>query len=271
MARIHPTAIVEDGVRLGADVVIGPFCVVGPDVDLRDGVVLHSHVVVQGKTTLGERTQVYSFASLGQPGQVYKNTSEIGRLEIGARCEIREYVTINCGSPRGDLVTRIGEDCMLMVGAHVAHDCQIGNKVIFANNATLGGHVIVGDHVFFGGLCAVHQFCWVGEHAIIAGVTGLRGHLIPYGSAIGAPATLEGLNVVGLERRGFKRDQIRNLNRGYRKLFHGAGVFAERLLEAERDSGDDMMVTRLCEFIRSADDRRPLCMPPVMSRGGGAR
>lgn len=268
MARIHPTAVVEDGATLGADVIIGPYCVVGREVVLKDGVVLHSHVIVEGKTTLGERTQVYPFASLGQPGQVYKNTSEIGRLEIGARCEVREHVTINCGSPRGDLVTRIGDDCMLMVGAHVAHDCQVGNKVIFANNATLGGHVIVGDHVFLGGLAAVHQFCWIGEHAILAGVTGLRGHLIPYGSAIGSPGHLEGLNVVGLERRGFKRDQIRTLNRGFRKLFHGSGVFAERVAEAEREFSDDPMVTRLVEFIRTADDKRPICMPLVVSRGG---
>ena len=258
MARIHPTASIEDGAVLGADVVIGPFCVIGGEVELKDGVVLRSHVVITGKTSIGEGSKVYSFASLGEPGQIYKNEGEPGRLEIGRGCELREYVTVNCGSPKGDLVTRIGEDCMLMVGAHVAHDCQIGKGVIFANNATLGGHVTIGDKVFLGGLSAVHQFVEIGEHAIIGGMTGVEGHVIPFGRVTGDRATLDGLNIIGLERRGFDRATIRRLDVAFKQLFHGEGTFAERLVSVAQEHGDEPNVQRIVGFIQGVDRRRPL-------------
>lgn len=259
MARIHPTAMVEAGAVLADDVEIGPFCVVGPEVELKAGVVLRSHVVITGRTTLGEDCKVYSFASLGEPGQIYKNAAaEPGRLEIGPRCELREYVTVNCGSPRGDLVTRVGDDCMMMVGSHVAHDCRIGKNVIFANNATLGGHVTVGDNVFLGGLCAVHQFVEIGEQAIIGGMTGVEGHVIPFGRVTGDRATLDGLNIIGLERRGFDRAAIRRLDVAFKQLFHGDGTFAERLASVSEEYADEPNVQRIAAFIKGVDKRRPL-------------
>jgi UDP-N-acetylglucosamine acyltransferase len=258
MPNVHATAIVADGATLADDVVVGPFCVVGPEVVLEAGVVLHAHVTVAGRTRIGRGGQVYPFASLGQPGQIYKNEAEPGRLDIAEGCEIREHVTINCGSPRGDLVTRIGADCMLMVGAHVAHDCQIGRNVIFANNATLGGHVKVGDQVFLGGLSAIHQLVEIGEHAIIGGMTGVGGHVIPFGRVTGDRGHLEGLNIIGLERRGFARDQIRKLDIAFKELFHGEGAFADRLGAVGKAYADDAHVQRILAFIRAADKRRPL-------------
>jgi UDP-N-acetylglucosamine acyltransferase len=262
MARIHPTAVVEPGARFGANVVVGPFSVVGPEVVLGDDVILHSHAIVQGRTTIGAGSQVYPFASLGQPGQIYKNQGQTGSLDIGLRCEIREHVTINCGSPKGDMFTRIGEDTMLMVGAHVAHDCQIGRGVIFANNATLGGHVDVGDGVFLGGLCAIHQFTRIGAFAMISGTTGVRADVIPFGYV--APGGklggfLAGLNVIGMKRRGMTGADLKIVRAAYKELFFGEGVFAERL-DRVAASASHAAVKSIVDFIR-AGGVRELTLP----------
>jgi UDP-N-acetylglucosamine acyltransferase len=267
MTVIHTTALVEPGCTLGAGVTIGPFCLVGPEVVLEEGVVLDAHVSVVGKTRIGAGSRVYPFASLGQPPQIYKSSAEVGRLEIGARCEIREHVTMNCGSPRDKLLTKVGDDCMFMVASHVAHDCVIGDKVIFANNATLGGHVVVGDNVFIGGMSAVHQFSRIGEQAMIGGVTGVEGDVIPFGLVMGDRARLQGLNQVGLRRRGFSREDIHALRNFYQALFLVEGTFAERL---ERARGLDVARTdaaqRILAFIDGAD-KRPLVLP---EQGSGA-
>lgn len=260
MARIHPTAIVEDGAVLGADTVVGPFCVVGPQVVLGDGVELVSHVAVAGLTEIGEGSKVYPFASIGHPPQDLKYHGETSRVVVGRRTTIREQVTISPGTEGGGLLTSVGDDCLLMVGAHVAHDCRVGNQVILVNNATLAGHVTVGDHAILGGLSAVHQWVRIGPHAFLGGLSGLENDLIPFGSAIGDRARLGGLNLVGLKRRGFERDRIHRLRAAYRMLFSDIGTLMERVEAVARDFADEPTVIEIVDFIRVGGDRR-ICMP----------
>ena len=260
MAEIHPTAIVETGAELGEDVLVGPFCTVGPEVALRNGVRLVSHVVVAGRTTIGAGTCVYPFSSIGMPPQDLKFRGEPSSLEIGANNIIREHVTMNPGTEGGGMLTRIGDNGLFMMGAHVAHDCRVGNHVIFANNATLGGHVVVDDYAIIGGLAAVHQFCRVGAHAIIGGVSAVVQDVIPYGSASGDRARLIGLNVVGLRRRDFSRADIQALRTAYRLLFAEEGTLSERLEDVARMYADNAPVMDIVSFIR-ADSARAICQP----------
>ena len=255
--RIHPTAVVDSRAELGDGVEIGPYCCVGPDVRFADEVVLRSHVVVDGRTTLGARTQVYPFASVGLPPQDLKYRGEKSELSIGADTVIRESVTINPGTEGGGMITRVGDHCLLMVGAHVAHDCLVGNHVIMANNATLAGHVVVGDHAIIGGLSAVHQFVRIGDHAMIGGMTGVDHDVIPYGSVLGERGRLAGLNVIGLKRRGFTRDQLQNLRAAYRILFEedSAETIVERVETVIRQFGDDAGVGDLVRFIQAESSR----------------
>jgi UDP-N-acetylglucosamine acyltransferase len=200
--RIHPTALVEDGAVLGADVEIGPFCIVGPGVTLGDGARLLSHVTVIGITTIGARTVVYPQACLGGEGQIRGNDFAEGRLEIGADCVLREMVSMNVGSRKGGGITRVGARGYFMANSHVGHDCHVGDDVTFANSVALGGHVTIGDGVIFGGLAAVQQFCRVGKGAMVGGLTGVNRDVIPYAMAFGDHAELAGLNLIGLKRRG---------------------------------------------------------------------
>ena len=260
MAKIHPTAIVEDGAVLGAETVVGPYCMVGPQVVLGDGVELVSHVSIAGITEIGEKTKVYPFASIGHPPQDLKFRGEESRVIVGARTTIREGVTINPGTEGGGMITSIGDDCLLMTGAHVAHDCRVGNSVILVNNATLGGHVTVGDHAILGGISAVHQWVRIGAHAFLGGLSGLENDLIPYGSAIGDRARLGGLNIVGLKRRGFERERIHKLRAAYRMLFSEEGTLMERVEDVAAMFADEPLVGEVIDFIRAGGDRR-ICMP----------
>ena len=260
MAGIHPTAIVESGAELGEGVVVGPYCTVGPEAELHDGVRLDSHVVVAGRTAIGAETRVYPFASIGTPPQDLKYRGEPSRLEIGTGNLIREYVTMNPGTEGGGMLTRVGDNGLFMVGAHVAHDCRVGNHVILANNATLGGHVVVGDFAIIGGLAAVHQHCRIGAHAIIGGVSAVVQDVIPYGSAAGDRARLVGLNVVGLRRRDFPRNEIQALRTAYRLLFAEEGTLSERLEDVARMYEDNRPVMDIVAFIR-ADSTRAICQP----------
>lgn len=262
MPSIHPTASVADSAELAPDVDIGPYCTVGGDVQLGAGVRLVSHVAIAGDTHVGEGSVVYPFASLGSPPQHLGYKGEPTKLRIGARTLIREHVTLNLGTAQGRGVTQIGDDCMFMIGSHVAHDCVVGNKVIFANNATLGGHVTVGDGVFLGGLCAVHQNARIGRFAFVGGMAGLEGDLIPYGSVMGNRAYLAGLNIVGMKRRQMTREQIHGIRRGFRTIFHGPGTLGERLEAAEREFAGNAEVGEIIAFLR-ADAKRPLCVPPL--------
>ena len=259
-ADIHSSAIVDPAAQIGAGVNVGPYCVIGPQVRLDDGVRLIAHVVIDGRTRIGPNTIVYPFASLGQRPQDLKYKGEASSLAIGANNQIREYVTMNPGTEGGGMVTSVGNDCLFMVGAHVAHDCRIGDHVILANNATLAGHVTVGDYAIIGGLAAVHQFVRVGEHAMIGGMSGVENDVIPYGMVKGDRAHLAGLNLVGLERRGFGREDIHALRSAYRMLFAPEGTMAERLEDVAEQYKDKAHIRSVIEFIR-ARASRALCQP----------
>lgn len=260
VASIHPTAIIDPAAGIDDDVKIGPYCVVGRNVRLGKGVELKAHVVVDGRTSIGADTVVYPFASLGLPPQDLKYHGEPSTLEIGCRNQIREYVTMNPGTEGGGMITRVGDDCLFMMSTHVAHDCVVGNRVILANNATLAGHVTVGDYAIIGGLSAVHQFVRIGAHAMIGGMSGVESDVIPYGLVKGERAFLAGLNVVGLERRGFDREQIKILRSAYRAIFTQEGTIADRVDMVLRDYKGHDHVTMVVDFIRSRANRA-LCQP----------
>ncbi len=260
MAEIHPTAIVEDGAELGVDVVIGPYCVVGENVKLNDGVELKSHVVVSGNTEVGSGTRIFPFASIGHQPQDLKFGGEDSRLIIGSNTTIRENVTMNPGTTGGGMVTRVGDNCLAMASSHVAHDCQIGNNVVLVNCAAIGGHVIIGDFALIGGLSAVHQFCRIGAHAMIGGMTGVATDVIPYGSVMGNRAYLSGLNLIGLKRRGFSREVIHTLRNAYRLLFAPEGTLLERMADVEELYGDNELVRDIIEFMR-VNQGRNICQP----------
>jgi UDP-N-acetylglucosamine acyltransferase len=260
MASIHPTAVVEPGARLAETARVGPYCVVGPEVELQDGVELVSHVAIAGRTLVGAETRIFPFASIGHQPQDLKYQGEKSRLEIGRRNIVREHVTMNPGTTGGGMLTRVGDGCLFMVGAHVAHDCRLGDNVIMANNATLAGHVVIGDFAILGGLSAVHQFVRIGKHAMIGGVTGVERDVIPYGQVVGDRARLVGLNIVGLQRRGFSREQVQGLRTAYQMLFGESGTLAERVDEVARQFAEVEPVRDIVEFIR-ADSQRGLCRP----------
>jgi UDP-N-acetylglucosamine acyltransferase len=260
MPQIHPTAIVAPGATLADDVVIGPYCTIGAEVTLGPAVALHSHVVVDGRTSIGARTRVSPFAAIGLAPQDLKYAGEKSSLVVGCDNTIREYVTMNPGTAGGGMVTRVGDHCLLMVGAHIAHDCQIGDHVIMANNATLAGHVVIEEYAFLGGLSAVHQFVRIGRHAMIGGMTGVERDVIPYGQAIGDRARLNGLNIIGMQRRGFTRDEIQGLRSAYQLLFSAEGTLAERVAETARRFAGLRPVDDIVAFIR-ADSSRALCQP----------
>jgi UDP-N-acetylglucosamine acyltransferase len=260
VTRIHPTAVVHDGARLGADVEIGPYSIVGPKVALGDGVKLLAHVVIEGSTEIGEGTVVHPFAVLGSAPQHLGHKGEDTRLVIGARNIVREHVTMHTGTAMGAGVTRIGDEGLFMVGSHVAHDCVVGNRVVMANNATLGGHVHIGDFVFMGGISAIHQHTRVGRYSFVGGLAAVTKDVIPYGSVWGNHAHLEGLNLVGLKRRGFSRETINDLRAAYRLLFAPEGTFQERLEDVAEAYKSSTEVSEIVAFIR-ADANRPLCLP----------
>lgn len=259
MSRIDPTARIEDGAVIGDGAVVGPYCIVGPNVTVGPECRLIAHVNLAGQTTLGAGCTVYPFASLGTPPQSLSYRGELTKLEIGEGCTIRESVTMNAGTVGGGGVTRIGARGYFMAYSHVGHDCIVGNDVIFANSATLGGHCEIGDYVFFGGLSAAHQFVRIGSQAMIGGVSGLRGDVIPYGLASGQFAYLEGLNVVGMRRRKFTAQRVRLIREFYRRLFHGNGVFAARLAAVQPMASEDRAIAEILAFIGDGV-KRPLCM-----------
>jgi UDP-N-acetylglucosamine acyltransferase len=266
MVQIHPTAIIAPGARLADDVAIGPYCVIGENVSLAAGVSLKSHVVIDGRTTIGERTRIFPFASIGFETQDLKYKGEPSSLEIGHDNTIREHVTINPGTEGGGMVTRVGNHCLLMVGAHVAHDCQIGDHVILVNNGTLGGHVVMEDYAILGGLSAVHQFCRIGRHAMIGGMSGVERDVIPYGLAMGDRARLTGLNIIGMQRRGFSRDDIQGLRSAYNCLFANERTLTERVDDVATRFGGIGPVDDIVAFIR-ADSSRAICQPKEANGG----
>ena len=259
---IHPTAVVEDGASIGEGCRIGPFSLVGSQVRLGDGVELISHVVVAGRTTIGPRTRVWPFASLGHQPQDLKFKGEASTLTIGADCMIREGVTMNPGTEGGGLETIVGDRCAFLANAHVGHDCKVGSNVIFSNNVMLAGHCSISDFVIIGGGAAVIQFTRVGAHAFVGGMSGLENDLIPYGMALGNRAHLSGLNMVGLQRRGFSRTDIHSLRRAYRALFADEGTLKERMEDVAAEFADNAIVQEIVAFMRGPG-KRSLCTPQV--------
>jgi UDP-N-acetylglucosamine acyltransferase len=259
-SEIHPTAIVEDGARIADGVRIGPFCHVTREVMLGEGVELVSHVVVAGRTSVGARTRIFPFASIGHQPQDLKYHGEPSSLTIGADCLLREGVTMNPGTEGGGMATVIGNACTFLANSHVGHDCHVGNNVIFSNNVMLAGHVTVGDYAGLMGGAAVHQFTRVGPHSFLGGMSGLENDLIPYGMALGNRAHLSGLNIIGLQRRGFSREQIHSLRRAYRLLFADEGTLSERTEDVEKEFEDHPIVKEIVAFIR-AGGKRGLCVP----------
>ena len=260
MSKIHPTAIVHDGAVLGADCEIGPYSIVGPKVRLGAGVRLLSHVVIDGWTEIGDECVIHPFACLGEPPQHLAHRGEETRLVVGARNQIREHVTFHAGTTLDRGITQIGSDGLFMVGTHVAHDCVVGDRVVMANGSCFGGHVHCGDNVFAGGLVAVHQRCRVGRGAFLGAAGIVIKDVIPFGSVWGNHAHLEGLNLVGLRRRGFTRETINTMRAAYRLLFADEGTFQERLDDTAETFSEVPEVMEIVAFIR-VDGTRPLCLP----------
>lgn len=254
---IHPTAIIEPGARIGARVQIGPFCHIGAGVELHDDARLVSHVVVDGDTVIGESVVLYPFCTVGLAPQDLKYKGEPTRCEIGAKTQVREHCTIHRGTVTGTGLTRIGGGCLLMAVVHVAHDCDIGDSVVIANNVVMGGHVTIGDGAVIGGAAAIHQFVRIGRGAMVGGVSGVEADVIPFGSVIGNRARLAGLNVIGLRRRGVDRTRLLKLRAAVRELFWGPGVLADRMREVRAQHGEDELVAEVLDFA-AADSKRGL-------------
>ena len=259
-ARIHPSAVVEDGALLGEGVDVGPFCHVGPQVVLGDGVRLVSHVSLAGDTRIGARTRIFPFASIGHPPQDLKYRGEPVRLTIGEDCLIREGVTMNPGTEGGGSETVVGPRCVLLANAHVAHDCRLGDSVILSNNVMLAGHCHVGDFAIVSGGAAAHQFVRIGAYAFVGGLTGVEHDVIPFGMALGNRASLAGINVVGLKRRGYSHEAIHELRRAYKMLFSGKGTLRERLGDVAEAFRDQEAVQQIVAFLRQGGDRQ-ICVP----------
>ena len=253
---IHPTAIIDKNAEIDASVEIGPYCVIERNVIIKKGTKLLSHVVIQGRTEIGENCTISPFASLGGPPQDISYKEEDTSLFVGSNNIIKEYVTMNRGTIHGGGITKVGNNNFIMAYTHVAHDCMVGNNIIMANCATLAGHVEVSDSVIFAGLCAVHQFCRIGKHAFISGLTGVPKDVPPFMIAAGSRAKLYGLNVVGLERHGFLKEEISKLKKAYRILFRSALPLTESLkIIKEELTGEH--ITELVDFIESS--KRGIC------------
>lgn len=254
MAQVHASAVIEPGAQLGKGCIVGPFCVVGPQVVLGDRVELKSHVVVTGDTVIGTETVVFSFSVIGEIPQDLKFNGEDSRLVIGARNRIRENVTMNAGTDGGGGVTRIGDDGLFMAGCHIAHDAQIGDRVIVVNSAAIAGHCVVEDDVIIGGLSGIHQFVRVGRGAIIGAVTMVTNDVIPYGLVQAPRGALDGLNLVGLKRRGVARSDITALRAAFQMLAQGDGAFQDRARRLGEET-DSAYVREIVDFVLGHSDR----------------
>lgn len=255
--RIDPTARVAPGAELADGITVGAYAVVGPHVRVGRGSWIGPHAVLDGHTTLGERNRIFPFASVGAPPQDIKYAGEASTLTFGDDNIVREFVSINPGTAGGSMTTRIGNGCLLMVSAHVAHDCHVGDQVILANGAALGGHCEVADHAIVGGLAGVHQFVRIGESALCAAGAMVSMDVPPFCMVAGDRAHLHGLNLVGLRRRGFSPATVVALKRAYRLLFHGAGRRRDGLSRARETLGHVAEVARLLDFVSSS--QRGVC------------
>lgn len=259
---IHNTAIVSKSAQIADGVEVGPYCIIGDDVKIGAGTVLKSHVVIEGDTTIGKNNIIFPFATIGLIPQDLKFKGEKAKLIIGDNNRIREHVTIHLGTQDGGMLTKIGNNCLLMVGVHIAHDCKVGDNVILANNATLAGHVEVGNNVVIGGLSAVHQFVRIGVGAMIGGMSGVESDVIPYGLVMGERASLAGLNLVGMKRHNISREEIHALRNFYKLAFEdkSAESFLSRVEKISQDFVGNFTVNEVLQFINS-ESSRSFCQP----------
>lgn len=254
MSTVHPSAVIEDGAVIGDGCQIGPFCLVGADVVLGANVVLKSHVVVTGDTHIDDDTVVFAFSVIGEIPQDLKFSGEKTALRIGKRNRIREHVTMNTGTAGGGGVTRVGDDGLFMAGCHIAHDAQVGNRVIVVNSTAIAGHCVIEDDVIIGGLCGIHQWVRIGQGAIIGALSMVTNDVVPHGLVMGPRGTLDGLNLVGLKRKGVARADITALRAAFQSLKDGEGTFHDR---AQRlaDESDSVYVQQMVTFILGQTDR----------------
>ncbi len=252
---IHESSIIGEDVKIGKNVKVGPFCVIGDGAVIGDNVEIKSHVVMEGRVTIGESTKIHPFASLSYP-QTLKFNGENSEVIIGKNNVIREYVTIQHGTAGDKMKTVIGDNCLLMVGVHVAHNCVIGNNVIIANYASLAGHVEVEDSAIIGGLTAIQQFCKIGKNAMIGGMSGIDKNVIPYGLAANDRASLSGVNIVGMKRAGLDKKYIMEASKAVREIFTGSsGVFSERASKAKEKHADNQIIIDIIDFINNNSDK----------------
>ncbi len=259
MGNIHPSAVIEDGAQIDPSASVGPFCVIGAQVVLQADVVVKSHVIVTGQTEVGEGTTIFSFAVIGEIPQDLKFKGEASRLVIGKRNRIREHVTMNCGTEGGGGLTKIGDDGLFMAGCHIAHDAILGDRVIVVNNAAVAGHCILEDDVIIGGLSGIHQFVRIGRGAIIGAVTMVTNDVIPYGLVQAPRGVLDGLNLVGLKRRGVSRADITALRAAFQMLAQGEGTFHDRARRLGEETSSDY-VREIVDFVM-ADTGRHFLTP----------
>ena len=256
---IHNSSVIDKKAKIGKNVKVGPFCYIGPKVQIGDNIELSSNVHIEGSTKLGQGTKIFPFASIGTQPQDLKYKGEANSLEIGENNIIREYVTINPGTEGGGGKTVIGNNCLLMISSHIAHDCNIGNNVVIANNVPLGGHVTIEDSVVIGGNSAVQQFTRIGRLAMIGGMTGVLKDVIPFGLSFGNRNYLRGINIVGLRRKKYDNKKIMELDKAYKKIFSSKNLH-ENLSKINGEYKGNDLVTEVINFI-AKDKRRPICTP----------
>ncbi len=259
---IHKTAIINKNSKISEDVEIGPYCIVGPEVEIGKNTVLHSHVNLVGNTKIGKNNEIFPFASIGTPPQDLKYKGEKNSLVIGDNNKFREYVNINPGTKNGGEVTKIGNNNLLMVYCHVAHDCNLSNNIVLANNVQVGGHVTIDDNAIVGGSCAIHQFSRIGESAMIGGMTGVLSDVIPYGLSIGNRNSLVGLNLIGLRRLKISNENIKIMQKAYDIIFSSEN-FRSNIANLNPDIKNNEFVIKIANFINS-DKKRPISIPEII-------
>ena len=261
MVNKHHTSIISEKAELGSNVTIGPYCIINENVKIGNNVNLKAHIYIDGNTTIGDNCTFFPYCSIGTSPQDLKYKGEESTLKIGNNNIFREYVTVNTGTEGGGLNTVIGNNCLFMINAHVAHDCKIGNNVIMVNNASIAGHVILEDYAIMGALSGAHQFCRIGKNSMIGGLSGVDSDVIPYGTVIGNRAYLSGLNIIGLKRRGFSKDIIQDLRKAYGLLFSSQeGTFSDRVNEVSEEFLDNEPIQEIVHFLKS-EKSRSICKP----------
>ena len=255
--KIHPTAIIDQKAKIGENVEIGAFTLIGGNVEIGDNTIIKSHCVIEGFTKIGKNNIIFPFVAIGQDPQDLKFNGEKSEIVIGDNNKIREYVTIHPGTKDDNLITKIGNNCLFMVSSHIAHDCVIGNNVVLANNATLAGHVKVGDFAIIGGLSAVHQFVRIGNNAMIGGMSGVENDVIPYGAVTGERASLAGLNIIGLKRANFEREEIHALRAFYKELFEdkNENSLSDKISELAQKYENKKLVKNVVNFLQLENSR----------------